>query len=239
VNAPKDLTSDTPELEALFDSIVQEQAVPDTPAADAAGHACDDVLNRVGRLTRSLHDTLSELGYEQQLQECATGTIPDARERLAYVVSMTEQAASRALNAIEIAQPLQEELGNSAETLSQRWDALYRHELSVDEFKALAGQTREFLQAAPQKTRLTAEQLREIMMAQDFQDLTGQVIKKITECAQKMEAQMLKLLVDHAPPEKRSEASGLLNGPVINKQGRTDIITNQTQVDELLESLGF
>lgn len=152
---------------------------------------------------------------------------------------MTEQAASRALNAIEIAQPLQEELGNSAETLSQRWDALYRHELSVDEFKALAGQTREFLQAAPQKTRLTAEQLREIMMAQDFQDLTGQVIKKITECAQKMEAQMLKLLVDHAPPEKRSEASGLLNGPVINKQGRTDIITNQTQVDELLESLGF
>lgn len=244
MNAPNDLNADSADLEALFDSIAQEQmsgrpadtaAVP-SPATSAGE---DDMLTRVGRLTRSLHDTLAELGYDKQLKEYASGTMPDTRERLAYVVNMTEQAASRALGAIEIAQPLQENLGSEAGRLAQRWDALYRNELSVEDFKALAGHTRDFLRETPQKTQITADQLREIMMAQDFQDLTGQVIKRITECAQRMEAQLLKLLVDHAPPEKRIEASGLLNGPQINAGGGADIVTNQAQVDELLESLGF
>jgi chemotaxis protein CheZ len=222
-----DSTADTPELEALFDSIVMGETTGQPSSAPTTGDDGDaDVLHRVGKLTRSLHDTLAELGYAGKLQEYAAEAIPDTRERLAYVVTMTEQAASRALNAVEVAQPM-------------RWDALYRNELSVDEFKALAGQTREFLRDTPQKTRATGEQLREIMMAQDFQDLTGQVIKRITDCAQEMEGQLLKLLVDHAPPEKRTEASTLLNGPQINGKGGKDVVTSQTQVDELLESLGF
>jgi chemotaxis protein CheZ len=232
-------TADNPELEALFDSIVMGEAQGNPQARQSAGDENDaDVLTRVGRLTRTLHDTLTELGYASRLREYAAEAIPDTRARLAYVASMTEQAASRALNAVETAQPLQDELGGQAERLAARWDALYRNELSVDEFKALVGQTREFLRATPQKTRTTGEQLREIMMAQDFQDLTGQVIKRITDCAQEMESQLLKLLVDHAPPEKRSEATSLLNGPQIN--GKTkDVVTSQAQVDELLESLGF
>jgi chemotaxis protein CheZ len=233
-----DSTADTPELEALFDSIVMGEASGNPLSAPGAGDD-GDVLNRVGKLTRSLHDTLAELGYAGKLQEYAAEAIPDTRERLAYVVTMTEQAASRALNAVDAAQPLQDQLGSEAEQLVTRWDALYRNELTVGEFKALAGQTREFLRVAPQKTRATAEQLREIMMAQDFQDLTGQVIKRITDCAQEMEGQLLKLLVDHAPPEKRTEAATLLNGPQINGKGGRDVVTSQAQVDELLESLGF
>lgn len=233
-----DSTADTPELEALFDSIVMGEASGNPLSAPGAGDD-SDVLNRVGKLTRSLHDTLAELGFAGKLQEYAAEAIPDTRERLAYVVTMTEQAASRALNAVDAAQPLQDQLGSEAEQLVTRWDALYRNELTVGEFKALAGQTREFLRVAPQKTRATAEQLREIMMAQDFQDLTGQVIKRITDCAQEMEGQLLKLLVDHAPPEKRTEAATLLNGPQINGKGGKDVVSSQAQVDELLESLGF
>jgi len=233
-----DSAADTPELEALFDSIVMGSAAEKpSPAPDAGEDG--DVIHRVGRLTRSLHDTLAELGYAGKLQEYAAEAIPDTRERLAYVVTMTEQAASRALNAVEVAQPLQDQMGSEAEHLVSRWDALYRNELSVGEFKALAGQTREFLRGMPQKTRATGEQLREIMMAQDFQDLTGQVIKRITDCAQEMEGQLLKLLVDHAPPEKRTEAVSLLNGPQIGNKGGRDVVTSQAQVDELLESLGF
>ena len=229
---------DGPELEALFDSIAREQAAGAGAAAAASEHD-SDMLHRVGRLTRKLHDTLAELGYADQLKQFAANAIPDTKERLTYVVNMTEQAASRALNAIEIAQPLQDQLGSTAETLVGRWDALYRNELSVGEFKALAGQTRDFLRATPQKTRATGEQLREIMMAQDFQDLTGQVIKRVTDCAQQMEGQLLKLLVDYAPPEKREEANSLLNGPQIHGKGGAEIVTNQAQVDDLLESLGF
>lgn len=229
--------ADTPELEALFDSIVQDQANAACGCEDDGGEA--DMLNRVGRLTRSLHNTLAELGVADQLKAFASDTMPDTRERLTYVVTMTEQAASRALNAVEIAQPLQDTLGSEAQGLASRWDKLYRNELSVGEFKALAGETREFLRAAPDKTRSTGEQLREIMMAQDFQDLTGQVIKRITDCAQEMEGQLLKLLVDHAPIEKRPEVTSLLNGPQINGKGGKDVVSNQAQVDELLESLGF
>ena len=77
-------------------------------------------------------------------------------------------------------------------------------------------------------------------MAQDFQDLTGQVIKKIVDVTQKMEKQLVDLLVESSPPLANHEVhAGLLNGPVINPSGRADVVTNQDQVDDLLESMGF
>jgi chemotaxis protein CheZ len=90
----------------------------------------------------------------------------------------------------------------------------------------------------PKQTKATNAYLTEIMMAQDFQDLTGQVIKKIIEVTQQMEQQLVTLLIENAPPSVKID-SGLLNGPVINGQGRSDVVTNQKQVDDLLESLGF
>lgn len=243
MNAPAELNADCRELEELFDSVVQAggagAAAPE-PASPHSSDTCpaDKVINRVGQLTRQLHDTLCELGYDRQLQSAAT-IIPDARQRLAYVATLTEQAASRALNAIEAAKPIQDRLAEDAGELAARWDSLYRGELDVEQFKALAAASREFLKDAPNRARATAEQLHEIMMAQDFQDLTGQVIKKITDLAQHLENQLLALLVENAPAQKRAEASGLLNGPVVDGSGRNDVVTGQAQVDELLESLGF
>jgi len=193
----------------------------------------------VGRLTRQLHDTLCELGYHETLRECAAAAIPDARQRLAYVVTMTEQAASRALNAIEVAQPIQQQLGADASALAARWDALYANELGVDEFKTLAADSREFMRAIPDRARATERELHEIMMAQDFQDLTGQVIKKVTALAQSLQEQLLQLLVENAPPEKRGRTGGLRNGPVEDSAGRDDVVTSQAQVDDLLEQLGY
>jgi chemotaxis protein CheZ len=92
----------------------------------------------------------------------------------------------------------------------------------------------------PKRTAATSEQLMEIMMAQDFQDLTGQVIKKIVDLAQSMESELLQVLIEAMPEDmKADKPEGLLNGPVVNAQGRTDVVTNQEQVDDLLESLGF
>jgi chemotaxis protein CheZ len=152
---------------------------------------------------------------------------------------MTEQAAVRALNAIETAKPIQDRLSQEAAGLSQDWDKLFARELSVAQFKALAERTRGFLSGMPARTEATNAQLMEIMMAQDFQDLTGQVIKRITDMAQNMENQLLKLLLDNVPPERREavESKGLLNGPVVRSD--SEVVTSQSQVDELLESLGF
>ena len=236
--------ADSEDLQALFDSIVKDNsAQPRAAAAPAEVKAAEsppaDVMSRIGRLTRTLHDALRELGYDRLLEKTAAA-MPDARDRLDYVVKMTEQAAVRALNAIETAQPIQDRLGSEAERLSAHWQKLFDRQLSVEEFKTLVAGTRDYLAEVPKQTGATNAQLLEIMMAQDFQDLTGQVIKKITVLAQDMEQQLVHLLVDLVPTDVRNEIdSGLLNGPVVSAVAGADVVTNQNQVDDLLASLGF
>ncbi len=234
--------ADTDDLQALFDSIVKDKSERTSlaaPQAKAEANPPGDVMSRVGHLTRMLHDALRELGYDRLLEETAA-SIPDARDRLDYVVKMTEQAAVRALNATEAAQPIQERLGSDAARLSANWQKLFDKQLSVDEFKTLVAGTRDYLADVPKQTQATNAQLLEIMMAQDFQDLTGQVIKKITKLAQDMEQQLVHLLVDLVPPKVRSEIdTGLLNGPVVNAAAGPEVVTSQNQVDDLLASLGF
>jgi chemotaxis protein CheZ len=256
-NTPQD-NGDSDDLEALFDSIVMagQSAEPVAkeesrevlaadihPAmvADEGDGACSEkVFSSLGHMTRKLHDTLRELGYDKSLEKVAEGLIADARDRLNYIAAMTEQAAERALSATETAQPIQEKLESGANALSTKWDKMFSNQLSTDEFKQLVSDTRSFLHQVPTHTQATNAQLMEIMMAQDFQDLTGQVIKKVIELAQQVESQLLQLLIDSTPAKKRSEVdAGLLNGPVVNAEGRTDVVTNQQQVDDLLESLGF
>ena len=234
--------ADSEDLEALFDSIVKgnsARAVAPKAEVEAAENPPANVMSRIGHLTRTLHDSLRELGYDRLLEKTAA-SIPDARDRLEYVVKMTEQAAVRALNAIEAAQPIQDRLEDEAERLSALWQKLFDKQLNLEEFKALVSGTRDYLADVPNQTRATNAQLLEIMMAQDFQDLTGQVIKKITALAQELEQQLVHLLVDLAPADVRSEfEKGLLNGPVVTAVGRSDIVTDQNQVDDLLATLGF
>ncbi len=237
---PPATAEDSEELEALFDSIIA-----DNRARESAGRASEpssantEVVNRIGTITRMLHDALRELGYDRLLERAAA-SIPDARERLSYVAAMTEQAAVRALNAIEAAQPIQDRLQDEALQLGTDWQRLFDRQLTIEEFKVLVDRTRAYLNEVPQQTRATNAQLLEIMMAQDFQDLTGQVIKKITAIAQEMEQQLVRLLVDLAPPKARADLDGaLLNGPVLKTDGGPGVITSQAQVDTLLESLGF
>ena len=240
---------DSQDLQDLFDSIAQKQQnAAAAPATDAAAvtdgsepwPAQGKVFKQVGLMARQLHDTLGALGYDKLIEKTVSA-IPDARDRLAYIANLTEQAACKVLNATDIANPLQEELEEGAVLLANKWDALYANKLTVEEFKLLASETRAYLKnAVPQRTSATKEQLMEIMMAQDFQDLTGQVIKKVVGLAQDLESQLMGLLIETMPGEKRTESvQTLLNGPVINAEGRTDVVVSQQQVDELLDSLGF
>jgi len=240
-------TNDSLELEALFDSIVAESAEGSAPTAAAAALVemegrgiSGDMYSRIGNLTRQLYDTLHQLGYSDALEKVAQQDIPDARERLVYIATMSEQAATRTLNAVEKIQPIQVAMESQSQDLHSRWEMLFDNRLSVEEFKHLAVDTRSFCLGVPVQARKTNVQLLEIMMAQDFQDLTGQVIKKIVAMAQNMEQEMLQLLVAAMPAEKKAGIeSELLNGPVINPAGRDDVVTSQAQVDDLLESLGF
>ncbi len=209
--------------------------------AHGDGPKCPWTVGPATEVTAYGHEaSLRGLGADKLLEDAAHKAIPDARQRLTYIAQMTEQAASKVLNAADIAKPVQDELMARSEAMSKRWDKMFANQLSVDEFKLLAADTRTYFAEAPPKLKITNDQLMEIMLAQDFQDLTGQVIKKIVDVVQNMETQLLALLIEAMPEQRKAEApEGLLNGPVINAAGRSDVVTNQSQVDDLLESLGF
>lgn len=199
----------------------------------------EEVLARVGHMTRMLHDNLRGLGFDKLIAKAAHD-IPDARDRLDYVAKMTEQAAQRVLTATEVASPIQDRIEAEAGSIAQEWQTAMASAFSEQQYRALAERTVSFLGEAGNGAAVTKQQLMDIMMAQDFQDLTGQVIKRVTELAHNIEQQLVQLLVDYSPPEVRREVgAGLLNGPQINPTGNADVVSNQSQVDDLLESLGF
>ncbi|MGA7776357.1 MAG: protein phosphatase CheZ [Paraburkholderia sp.] len=225
-------------------------------ARDESGDfASDRILARIGQLTRTLRDSMRELGIDKHVERAAEA-VPDARDRLKYIATMTEQAAERVLSSIEIAKPIQEQLQRDAGVLDARWEQWYAAPIEREEVRALMNDTRTFLRGVPEVTTATNQQLLEIMLAQDFQDLTGQVIKKITEVVYLIEQQLLGVLIENIALERREQfaataaalaaepsATGspenLLNGPQINPEGKADVMQDQGEVDDLLASLGF
>ncbi|QNI01543.1 protein phosphatase CheZ [Halomonas sp. SH5A2] len=216
--------------------------------------AAEDLIHRVGKLTRMLRENMRELGLDKEIERAAEA-IPDARDRLHYVATMTEQAADRSLNAIDRAQPLQDKLSDQAQSLDKRWAEWFEAPQELDDAKALVKETRGYLGSVPEMTAATNKELMEIMMAQDFQDLTGQVIKKMMDVIREIEHQLVQVLIDNVPGAQARETmqrkaedqwkndsarrnEELLNGPQV-KDNAPDIVTGQDQVDDLLDELGF
>jgi len=199
----------------------------------------DEVLSRIGHMTRALHESLRGLGLDKLIEKAASD-IPDARDRLDYVARLSEDAAKRVLDATDAASPLQDGIDSSAVELTRAWQSLLDSGEGSPEWRALAERTIASLAVSRSSAAATRGHLMDIMMAQDFQDLTGQVIKRITGIAQNLEKQLVQVLVDFAPAEvKREFDNGLLNGPQINPEGNSEVVADQGQVDDLLDSLGF
>ncbi|GJI99793.1 protein phosphatase CheZ [Duganella rhizosphaerae] len=207
-------------------------------AIAAAVEPNEEFLSRIGHMTRALHESLRGLGLDKLIEKAASD-IPDARDRLDYVARLSEDAAQKVLNATDAASPLQDQIAGDAKQLSASWNGLLAAGASDEQWRALAQQTVAALDGASAGTSQTKAHLMDIMMAQDFQDLTGQVIKKVTSIAQNLEKQLVQMLIDFAPEQMKKEIdNGLLNGPQIDPT-RENVVADQEQVDDLLDSLGF
>ena len=193
-------------------------------AAEEARSAA--MFNRVGQITRQLHDALQELGYADRLKDTA-GELPDAKSRLNYIAKLTGEAAEKVLNSVDAAKAKQDEVVQISRLLESLFPAK----------PALAEQLARLRVCGEQ----TDQHLTDIMMAQDFHDLTGQVISRVVKLAAAIEDQLLQLLVDVAPtPVQQAKSDPMdLSGPVVNPEGRTDVAASQQDVDDLLASLGF
>jgi chemotaxis protein CheZ len=218
---------------------IRDGALSADGASGAASGSHDEFLSRIGHMTRALHDSLRGLGLDKLIEKAAS-EIPDARDRLDYVARLSEQAAQKVLNATDAAGPLQDQIDNHAKQLAAGWQALLDGPAGDAQWRALAARSIASLGESRAAASATRAHLMDIMMAQDFQDLTGQVITKVTHIAQNLEQQLVQMLVDFAPAEvKREYDNGLLNGPQIKPDGNSEVVANQGQVDDLLDSLGF
>ncbi|MDE2147678.1 MAG: protein phosphatase CheZ [Burkholderiales bacterium] len=191
-----------------------------------------EVFQQIGSITRLLHDTLEQLGVMPRLR-VATDGLPDARSRLNYIANKTAEAANKVLNSVDQAKADHAAISRATREMAQR--------LVADPVKAVAsGAVLNFVEDVEQRTALIDGHLTDIMMAQDFHDLTGQVVAKVVSLANELEDSLVKLLVSVAPAEQLGKGeTHKLNGPVVDAAGRTDVVSNQGEVDDLLASLGF
>jgi chemotaxis protein CheZ len=203
-----------------------------SPAAKPAPADTTEIFLQLGSITRLLHDTLKQLGVMPKLQEAADG-LPDARSRLNYIATKTAQAAEKVLNSVDKAKAEHVSISEATRRMAQA--------ITADPVKAVAsGAVFNFVQDVEQRTAQIDGHLTDIMMAQDFHDLTGQVVAKVVTLAGDLEDSLLNLLVQVVPAEQAHLVkSEMLNGPVVDATGRTDVVTNQGEVDDLLASLGF
>ena len=191
-----------------------------------------EVYQQIGSITRLLHDTMQQVGVMPKLQ-LATDGIPDARSRLSYIATKTAEAANKVLNSVDQAKVEHSAISSAARDMAAA--------IVADPVKAVAsGAVLNFVRDIETRTACIDGHLTDIMMAQDFHDLTGQVVAKVVNLANDLEDSLVKLLVHLVPPDQREKVDpNVLNGPVVNPEGRADVVSNQGEVDDLLASLGF
>ena len=194
--------------------------------------ASPEVFQQLGLITRQLHDTLTQLGVMPKLQKAADG-LPDARSRLSYIAQKTGDAANKVLNLVDQAKSEHQRISSETRRIANA--------IVADPVKAVAsGAVMNFVGDVESATSRIDQHLTDIMMAQDFHDLTGQVVAKVVSLASELEDSLVKLLVQAAPPEAAHKVeAAVLQGPVVSFEGRTDVVKNQGEVDDLLASLGF
>ena len=199
---------------------------------DTAGSGHPQMFQQLGSITRQLHDALKELGYTDKLKG-TVDQLPDAQSRLSYIARLTGEAAEKVLNHVELGKT---EQGLIAERGRQLADTISRVPALAKAMPELMEWTNEIVTTSEQ----TDARLTDIMMAQDFHDLTGQVIARVVHLAGTIEEQLLGLLLQSAPSGQPGQDHAYeLAGPVVDGTGRTDVVNDQQQVDDLLASLGF
>jgi chemotaxis protein CheZ len=191
-----------------------------------------EVFQQLGTITRLLHDTMQQLGVMPKLQTATEG-LPDARSRLSYIATKTAAAAEKVLNSVDQAKAEHKAIAEATRNIAAQ--------VVDDPVKAVAsGAVINFVHEVETSTKRIDDHLTDIMMAQDFHDLTGQVVQKVVTLANDLEDSLVKLLVQVVPEGVRAQVDpSVLNGPVVNPEGRADVVSDQGEVDDLLASLGF
>ncbi|KZN65141.1 protein phosphatase [Pseudoalteromonas luteoviolacea CPMOR-1] len=231
-----------------------EQEKADQILIEATNKEQSELFAEVGKLTRQLHESLKNFELDTRLSDLTTEALPDAKQRLNYVMEMTENAANKTMDAVEASLPLAQQLADELSEIKPTWDRLMSRDIQLGEFKSLCHDLNDFMQSSQGRTDELQSLMTNVLMAQDYQDLTGQVIRRVIELVREVEDSLIHLLTVFGTSEvgqlntaqqpqevvetTTDELAGP-EGPIIDAEERDDVVSGQDEVDDLLSSLGF
>jgi chemotaxis protein CheZ len=230
----------------------------DNEAAHALFETCGaqnsvELFAEVGKLTRQLHDSLNNFQLDPRIVNMANEDIPDARTRLNYVIEATEEAANKTMDLVDSCMPIAEKLHDGIVSTQPAWRKLIDKQLELGEFNQLVQQMDGFLKDGSKDSAKLTGLLTEVLMAQGYQDLTGQVIRRVIELVKEVEDNLVYMLTMFGgvgakessetteKVQKIEEQADMIKveGPILDANSREDVASNQHDVDDLLSSLGF
>ncbi len=200
------------------------------------------LFQEVGKLTRQLHDSITCFCEDTNFPDLTDNRMPDARDRLSFVLDKTEESAHRTLNAVEEALPIAHDLEENGSKMSRDWAKFTRREMDAEEFRQMSKRIAIFLESVEADAKELNKGLSDVMMAQDFQDITGQIIRQVIELVQEMEEGLVTMIKNSGQAIKAKEENikdTVAEGPQVNQEDNPDVMSGQDDVDDLLSSLGF
>ena len=164
----------------------------------------------------------------------------DVSDRLNYVISKTDEAANQTLEAVEISIPICNDLNNQALELHATWQKFTNRELSADQFRQLSKDINDFFVSTYEIAKVK-DHLTSVLLAQEYQDLTGQIIKKVINLVGEVEDKLVGLIQITGAPQiiSAKDDAFTLDGPPVPGLEHKDTVSGQDEVDDLLSSLGF
>ncbi|QBG35188.1 protein phosphatase CheZ [Litorilituus sediminis] len=223
-----------------------QQDKADALIAEIQNPINSELFAEIGKLTRQLHDSLTNFQIDSRLNDLATADIPDAKERLNFVIDRTEEAANKTMDAVESIFPVVDTISHQVKKVDPAWTRLMNNQLDLKEFKALCLDIDNLLKTTRKETDHIHTLMTDVLMAQDFQDLTGQVIRKVIDLVREVEDSLINMLTAFGISAEDAKQSAqpklgdnLVEGPIVNKDNRNDVVEDQDDVDDLLSSLGF
>lgn len=207
-----------------------------------------ELFSEVGKLTRQVHNSLSNFHLDERLNGLTSTDMPDARSRLEFVITETEKAANSTMDAVERILPSAEKLKDRLSSIMPEWKKLMNRQIELGEFKHLCIALDKLLIDASDESQILNTSLTEVLMAQGYQDLTGQVIRRVIELVKEVEDHLVDMLATFGDIEQLKEKplpatnnsdNVKAEGPIMDAANRKDVVNNQDDVDDLLSSLGF
>ena len=245
------MTSGTPSLREEFGAAIA--ALSDALAAgnEAAFFAeLDALLQRrermlfldLRKLTGGLQSALQRCRVDSRLADLAEKDVPNAKLRLDHVLRLTDEAAHRTLDLVEQSGPLAERTSRSAGELIEQWQRFRERKIAVEDFHRMVSGMDAFLKAAATDMDKVRENLSEVLLAQGYQDLSGQIIRGVMKLVTELEIALVDLVrlsrtgTRGARPVSEETRRGF--GPPIPGINSGPSVSGQQDVDALLSGLG-